>query len=200
MRNKMQNLLLSALLTVLLVGFGVQPGVAQPPLKTVPVWSTDVGQLNQLGNMETVDEFTVRPPKGFKYLKQPGLDGVPIHGWVGETRADGTRPQFVMMTFSPSYDVRRSDLEPALAALMAGYEAEKKDWKRGPVEHGLINGIYFVRTRWEGFDVSLNRKLFGFSYLATVDKKIVQISSQDVEAFQTALALAEAAAQTFNKK
>ena len=197
----MRKFSLAALFLAISVGLCAPMGLAQTSTESLPVWTADSNLSGQLGGIETIDGFAVRPPKNFKYQQQPGLDGVPIHGWVGEPRADGTRPQFMMLVFPVSYDVHRADLDPGLIALLGSYESHHKDWKRGPIEHGLINGVYFVRTRWEGFDVSMGRKLYGFSYLAVIDKKIVQLSSQDVEQYQAAaLSLAEAATQTFRKK
>lgn len=201
MRNIMRKLSFTVLLLTISMGLYAEIGFAQRSSETLPVWAADPSLLSQLGEIETIEGFTFRPPKGFKYTQQLGYNGEPVHGWVGEPRADGTRPQFVMLTFPISYEVQRADLDPGLAELLKAYEAKQKDWKRGSIEHGLIGGVYFVRTRWEGFDVSIGRKLYGFSYLAVVDKRVVNLSSQDVEQFQaSALPLAEAAAFTFRKK
>jgi len=160
-----------------------------------------VGLASQLGTLEAVEEFTVQPPKGYKFVKGAGPDGAVIYGWSGEKRSTGTAPQFLILIFSPESEVRQSDMEPGLAALLVSFATGKTDWKLGPIEHGVVNGHPFVRTRWEGFEASLGYKVFGFSYLTIVGKKVIHLSSQDVEPFKTeALGLAESAARTFRKK
>ena len=142
------------------------------------------------------------PPKPYvRPNLPPGPENPMLYGWAGAMRDDRTVPQFVIMTFSPEGVVRQVDMEPALAALVDRVKIGKKDWKQSPFEHGVINGLPFVRTRWEGFEVTFGRKLFGVSYLTIVGQKVIQLSSQDVAPFHTAsLSLAESAVKTFKKQ
>jgi hypothetical protein len=197
----MRNLLLSLLIFGLVFLAGTENMAAQHSAKSARIWVPDASQLSKLGGIETVEEFTVRPPNGYKYVNGAGPDGSMIYGWSGPKRSSGTAPQFLILIFSPESEVRQSDMEPGLAALLASFADGKTGWKLGPIEHGVVNGLPFVRTRWEGYETSLGYKVFGFSYLTIVGKKVIHLSSQDVEPFQTeALALAEAAARTFSKK
>ena len=183
----------------LLLSF-VAAGNAQkaPAKETTATWKNDASAATKLGPAEKVDGFLIDPPKGYLRVVPPGPEDTKFTGWVSDSRADGTRAQLVVMTFTPSGEVHQADLEPGLKALIDNMQAGRRDRKQGAYEHGSINGLPFVRTRWEAFDTTVGRTIFAFNYLTFVRGTVVQISSQDVEPYQkSALELAEASVLTF---
>jgi hypothetical protein len=158
------------------------------------VWASDVSLAAKLDPPQKLEQFLIRLPKGYIPIRQPGPAGSVIDGWAGEPRADGTRGQVVILRFSPGPDeiVKQADMEPALLTLVEGFQKGKINWKQEAVEHGVINGIPFVRLRWSAVHSSLNRKMSGFSYLTIIGRVVIQLSSQDVEPFHVdALRLAK---------
>ena len=71
----MRNLFLS----ILIVGVGylalVEPVFAQRSVKPGATWAADESLLSQLGTVEAFEEFTVRPPKGYRRVDMPVRTG-----------------------------------------------------------------------------------------------------------------------------
>ncbi len=186
---------------VLLISFSAFPPSAittQDPSK-LPDWKPNQLHLDRLDAARSVDEFLIRPPKGYIAATRIGPFGSEATGWAGPPRGNGTRPQVMLLWAKlPPEELKKYSLEQMLDELVAGLALERENWQRTPPEKGMINGVVFVRTRWSGKDRSLNHKLHGFVYVALLGEKVVQLSSQDVEPHhQEALELAESSALTF---
>ena len=186
--------LLSILITV--VPENVLSRQQQPELQT---WSLQEPNTTKLGPAESVDTFSIRPPKGYVAQTRPGPRGSKMTAWVGPQRSDGTSPQLMVLTLQLQPDeMANYKLEQTLEELVGALSVERKNWKRTATEKGMINGLLFARTRWQGDDVAIGLAMRGFVYVAIAGNKLIQISSQDVEPhYERALRLAESSALTF---
>jgi hypothetical protein len=170
-------------------------GSQNTPLAT---WAPDRTLLSRLAPAVSLSGFQLRPPDGYTLQKQVHGSGR-IFTWIGPPRQDGTRPYLMVSVLTPPSGVRnRYTAEGALDMMLAGVQRRRVDWKRSAAEHGRVNGLEFVRSRWSGVERTTQQKMHGFSYVTVKGSTIIQISSQDVEPHeQSALRLAEAAALTF---
>ncbi|HEY5885458.1 MAG TPA: hypothetical protein VIT88_12265 [Pyrinomonadaceae bacterium] len=164
-------------------------------------WNAAEPLLSQLEADCAIDNFAIRPPKGYSPQTRPGPHGSIATAWAGPPRSDGTRPQVMVLTVRLTPEERQKyRLEQALDELVSSLRARRKDWTMSATEKGLINGLVFVRTRWQGEDLTSGLKMHGFVYVAFVDDMLVQLSSQDVEPHhEAALKLAESSVLTFKK-
>lgn len=178
-----------------------QPTLTAQENPNLQKWNPAAALRGQLEADQAVDEFTISPPKGYSPQTRPGPHGSIATAWAGPPRADGTRPQVMVLTVSlPAEELRKYSLEQALDELTLSLRNRRKNWIRTATERGLINGLVFVRTRWNGEDIPSGLKLHGFVYVAIVDDTLVQLSSQDVEPHhEAALRLAESSVLTFKK-
>ena len=167
----------------------------------LPDWTATESLTGQLEAPDTVDKFTIRPPKGYSPQTRSGPHGSNITAWVGPPRSDGTRPQVMVLTVKlTAEELQRYNLEQALDELVSSLRAQRRNWTRTTTEKGLINGLIFVRTRWKGEDLSIGFKLYGFVYVGIVGDTLIQLSSQDVEPHhEEALKLAESSVLTFER-
>ena len=164
-------------------------------------WNAAEPLLSQLEADHAIEQFTIRPPKGYAPQTRPGPHGSKATAWAGPPRADGTRPQVMVLTvkLSPE-ELRKYNLDQALDELVQSLSHLRRHWTRTTHEKGMINGLVFARTRWQGEDTSSGLKMHGFVYVAFVHDTLVQLSSQDVEPHhEAALKLAESSVLTFKK-
>jgi hypothetical protein len=89
--------------------------------------------------------------------------------------------------------------EEGIAGYLSSMKQQKSNWNQSAVERGQVNGIPFVRVRFNCVDTSSGRALRGFVYCGTVDRDLVLSSSHDFEG-HSALTITEAAALTIRKK
>jgi hypothetical protein len=74
------------------------------------------------------------------------------------------------------------------------------NWEQSAREHGRINDLKFVRTRWDG-DRAMKSKMHGVMYSAKDGSRFIEIASYDDEPNDgPSLKLADAAAATFKRK
>ncbi|MCI0665140.1 MAG: hypothetical protein L0220_29090 [Acidobacteria bacterium] len=167
-----------------------------------PDWAPDKALADKLGALVDVEEFQLRVPKQYQPISQPGPAGSNVIAWVGTERSDGTRPYIMVGTvrLNPEQRLKLSS-EQALDMFLTSIEKRRKDWNRTPAERGKVNEIPFVRAQWSGTEVTSEKKMRGFCYVTIDNRKLVQISSQDVEPHdKETLLITEAAALTFVKK
>lgn len=165
----------------------------------LPDWKANEALLDQLEAAISVHKFSIPPPKGYSFQTRLGPDGSKATAWTGPPRSDGTRPHVMLLTFTlPPEELRKHNLEQVLDELLASIRQRRKDWTRTATEKGLIHGLTFVRTRWNGRDLSTGLKMHGFIYVAIVGETVIQLSSQDIEPHhEQALKLAELSVLTF---
>lgn len=100
----------------------------------------------------------------------------------------------------PPAELKKYDLEQALDELVASLSYQRRNWTRTVTEKGLINGLTFVRTRWNGQDLPTGLKMHGLVYVAIVGETLIQLSSQDIEPHHVeALKLAELSILTLER-
>lgn len=177
------------------------PALGAPKTSTAPAWRPDAALLNRLAPVARVGQFELRPPKGYAMQRKPGPGKSEGVAWVSAPREDGTR-SYVMLVIAqlPAKEARKYTPEQTLDKMLQGVQARRtKDWKRSATEHGMLNGLPFLRARWSGVAQEAPLKLRGFHYLTVLDGKIIQLSSQDLESNPNALKLAEASVLTFKK-
>lgn len=168
-----------------------------------PVWLSDKSLSEQLASAVSIAKYQIRPPKGYIALHTlSGPSGSSADSWAGITRPDGTRPyiMFVHLTIPPK-QANQYTLKQISDKMLAAIERRRKAWKQSPTEQGIINGLTFMRSYWQGTDVANGQPMHGFSYVAKDGNTILQLSSQDFDPYQkVALPLAEASALTIKKQ
>ena len=157
--------------------------------------------ISELEADQAIDRFTIRPPKGYSPHTRSGPHGSVATAWAGPPRADGTRPQVMVLTVKLlAAELQKYTVEKALEELVSSLSHQRRHWTRTTTETGMINGLVFARTRWNGEDIASGLKLHGFVYVAMINDTLVQLSSQDVEPHhEAALKLAESSILTFKK-
>jgi hypothetical protein len=169
----------------------------------LPVWSPAKALSAQLMPAVTIDKYQIQPPKGYVPLpSKSGPNGSTANAWGGLIRADGTRPYLMVFQFSvPAEEGNKYTLQQISAKMLASVEQRRKNWNQSTPEQGTINGITFIRTYWQGTDVTNGRPMHGFNYLGKDGDTLLQLSSQDLNQHQKiALPVAEASALTFKKQ
>lgn len=199
-----RNLSKKIVQTLLCVSYSIFPPLwlaGQQPA-TLPDWKVNEASLNQLETASSVDEFSIRPPKGYSLQKRTGPHGSKMAAWAGPPRVDGTRPQVMVMTaMLPPDELKKYNLDQALDELVSSLSYGRKEWTRTATEKGLVNGLIFGRTRWSGLDLHTGWKMHGFVYVAIVGKTVIQLSSQDLEPHhEESLKLAELSLLTFKSR
>ena len=164
-------------------------------------WNAAATLVTELDTDHAIDKFTIKPPKGYSPQTRPGPHGSIATAWAGSPRADGTRPQVMVLTVKlTAAELQKYTIETALEELVLSLSHKRRQWTRTTTEKGIINGLVFARTRWKGEDVASGFKLHGFVYVAIVNDTLVQLSSQDIEPHhEAALKLAESSVLTFKK-
>ena len=165
-------------------------------------WAPKTDQLPKLTKEETIDRYKIKIPGNFTVHTRTG-DPKIISGniWVGEKRADGVRP-YLMLTIAspPKEELDKLTLQQSLSTFLAVLEKKQKNWKQNKVEEGVIGGIKFIRSYWEGTEPKSGRPLHGFNYVAIDGERVINLSSQDTDPFyKESLLLTESAVLTFKK-
>jgi len=165
-------------------------------------WAPKNDLLPKLTKEETVDRYKIRIPENYTVHTRTG-DPKVISGniWVGEKRADGIRP-YLMLTIAspPKEEMDKLTLQQSLTTFLAVIEKKQKNWKQIKTEEGLIGGIKFIRSYWEGIDPKSGRPLHGFNYVAIDGERVINLSSQDTDPYhKETLLLTESAVLTFKK-
>jgi hypothetical protein len=165
-------------------------------------WSPNKALLGQLAPATKVSKYQIQPPQSYTIHAMPGPAGISGDAWVGLARPDGTRPYIMLAFFTPpAGEKNRYTLKQFGAKMLAGIERRRKSWKQSSTEQGIVNGLTFLRTRWQGMDALTGQPMYGFSYVAKDANVFVQLSSQDFAPYKNpALSLAEASALTFKKQ
>jgi hypothetical protein len=165
-------------------------------------WTPDKLLSDKLDTTADIDDFQLRVPSNYRPVTKEIMPGSMMTAWVGTARADRTQP-YVLVTIQTVLDgdMSKVSAEGALNRFLEPAEKTSKNWTKTATEKGVINGLNFVRARWRGQDPATGKIRHGFSYVTVKDRKIIQISSQDLESYQKdGLGLAETAALTFKKR
>ncbi len=190
-------------LALIAVGCGqstTSPAGTQP--NTRPAWQPDSALMDKLGEPVDLGGYLVQPPKGYpKTMPQGGPPGLNVFAWGGTSRPDGTAPMFMISIGKPPAGERIPPLDKYLSISLEGIKKRRQDWSETPGEGGSINGLTFLRARWNGTEPAKGWKMHGIMYVAINEGTVIQISTQDTEPHdQEALKIGEAAALTFIKK
>ena len=197
---------------VLLCSAGVVLGAMIPVLppsptqgkqeQTSPGWAGQSDLLADLSAEVNMSTFRLRPPKGYGLVEQPGPRGSKASAWKGAARPDGTSP-WVMVAIAPipPEETNVSTLEEALDKFLDAVRRRRVDFQRTRPEVGQVNGVTFIRARWDGTEPDRQLRMHGFMYVAIDGRTVIQLASQDVEPHhEKALKLAEAALLTFQRR
>ncbi|HEV3081481.1 MAG TPA: hypothetical protein VGY66_17005 [Gemmataceae bacterium] len=168
----------------------------------LPIWKTEPALLMELGPEVAVDKYSVRPPRGYERVTPPAGTVPPVGQfffWASEPREDGTAASLTMMIVTPPGNEEFPSLEDAHEQSLESIKRRRQTWMVTRREAGLVGGIRFLRSRWNGMDADLG-PMHGFSYSAFDGRAFISIASQDIrQHHQQALKIAEAAALTFRK-
>jgi hypothetical protein len=157
--------------------------------------------LDKLGPEASLREYVVRPPKGYAEALRQQKEGFQLVVWRGEARPDRTAPALMVTLTTIPPGEKMTTPENYLVADLAQVRKRRPSLTHTRPERGRVNGLEFVRSRWEGDDPQFGRKMRGFTYAAVDGRTVITIASQDFEPHhEAALKLAEAAAQTFRKR
>jgi hypothetical protein len=205
MRKSLKALFLPFIAVVLLAaGCSGKAGDSSSASEPLQVWEPDAKLLQKLGPMATVEEFQVRPPKGYSVSPPPpnAPAGMKGFAWAGALRDDKTAPQFMIVLQSPPPgEAKNMTLEQYLDKMLEGVKGRRTNWTQTPPERGQSNGLTFVRAYWTGTEPEKHWKMHGFMYVTKDASKFIHLTSQDVEPnHEQALKLAETAALTFKKR
>ena len=168
-------------------------------------WKPDAKAVKQLGPAVNLGSYTLRIPKGYELQETPQAPaGSKFWAWAGPARADGTKAQLLMnlLPIAPAQreQAKRLTLEQLAEKRIAAIRGQRTDWKQEKTEKGVINGVTFVRIRWEGTEPRNQWDMRGFVYVARDGDTILYLSSQDLKApGAQALPLADAAVLSFKK-
>jgi hypothetical protein len=173
------------------------------PSAPLPIWEPDAKLLEELGPMTTVDDYQVRPPKGYS-LNPPAPNttgAIRAYYWTGTPREDKTAPYLLItLVSSPPGEAKERTLEKELNELLEGFHRRRSNWTQTSPERGQVNGMTFVRSYWSGIDPESQAKMHGFMYATRDGSTFIHLSSQDVEPHRAhTLKLAEAAVLTLKK-
>src|SRR5262245_5166161 len=181
---------------------GLIANIGVPGKQADSQWAPKTDQLPKLTKEETIDRYKIKIPGNFTVHTRTGDQKI-ISGniWVGEKRADGVRP-YLMLTIAspPKEELDKLTLQQSLSTFLAVLEKKQKNWKQNKVEEGVIGGIKFIRSYWEGTEPKSGRPLHGFNYVAIDGERVINLSSQDTDPFyKESLLLTESAVLTFKK-
>jgi hypothetical protein len=174
----------------------MMPPVPQPNAQG-PVWAADPALVNQLAPEAAVQNYRIRPPKGYA-LRQQNLPGALTCAWKGTPRADGTTPLFVAAAGLMKPTEVNMTLDALIDANAAGLRRGFPGLVVSARETGQINGLSFIRARLEA--TAQGKKIRGFLYLAKDGRDFVSALFLDAEPhFAETGKVAEAAALTVRK-
>ncbi len=172
------------------------------PKTNAPDARPDPELLGKLGQRAEVTEgYSIRPPKGYRKVTPPNPPtGATLAAWVGARRDDGTAPMIQIIIVRPPAGEEAKDPEEFLSKMIKGVQRRRKDWNQTKAESVKINGLIFLRTKWEGTSPQLGM-MHGVMYTAVEGRSHISIHCQDVEPHhKKALSIGEAAARTFKRK
>jgi hypothetical protein len=165
-------------------------------------WTPKSELIAKLTKEETIDQYKIRIPENFSVHTRTGDPRI-ISGyiWVGKKHADGVEPHLMLTIASPpKEELEKLTLPYSLATFLAPIEKRRANWKQSTPEEGLIGGIKFIRTYWEGAEPKSGRSFHGFNYVAIDGERVINLSSQDSDPhYKETLPLTEAAVLTFKK-
>ena len=199
MKNLVWNFLMRPSLSVLLPSVLLLTGSAHAaPHAPKTVWKPDPQFIPKLAPETTIDGYRFRPPGG--YLHREIKQGQPLHAWEAPKRKDGTHASLTLMVMHiPDRDPRTFPPDKVLDRFVGAVERSRTNWTRIPTQHGEVNGLPFVRTRWVGTDKITHRKMEGFQYVAVDGRTLVVVGSQDLDGQDSSLKLAETSVLTLRK-
>jgi hypothetical protein len=164
-------------------------------------WKPDPSRVGGLAPETSLPDFRLRPPEGYHLIRRQERFGEGF-AFVGPARADGTHPMVMGVVMKrPSPQAPMPTPEKALADSLAIVARRRRQFSPSSPEHGTINGVPFVRARWDGADLQTGKMMHGVYYVAVDDRRIFQLSTQDLDPYsQQSLPLGEASLQTFQKQ
>jgi hypothetical protein len=167
--------------------------------KVVEDWKPDAEFASKLSSRTQCCGFTIQPPVG--YTRRNVAQGrQELVGWQGPSRDNGTRSSFSIAVATPPPNEELPSLDIAILKLIQNIKNRRSDWQESGPSYGQIGGIDFVKKTWSGIDLQQDVKLAGVIYVALVDGKVVQLSTQDLDPQpDDGMKLAEASIRTFGK-
>jgi hypothetical protein len=180
-----------------------KPAVPEKP-REIATWAPDPALLDQLGPYVDVEGFQVRPPKGYAPIRAPRADPRwKYFGWSGKIGRNWTAPRFLIGIATAPANDNLSTPESILEQSLLGIRRDLSlaaTWEQSVREHGRINELKFLRTRWSG-ETPKKLKMHGVVYSGRDGSQFIQIASIDSEPNDgSSLKLADAAAATFKRK
>jgi len=208
LQSKIQKFVFVSLLNALALSMSCTLS-AKPDKKSTLIslgWRSNAAYSKLLAPPVSVNGYYVRPPLGFTFQKKQILSDAKIGyqcDWHGPTRADGTRPRFVLAVFNlrPGA-VSQEDAEASLNSGLDAMNTDVKHYVHTDPEHGKANGMGFVRAYWkrDPNDPDDGKRFHGFQYEYVQGATSIVIIGSDVEPHdRSTLDLLEAAALTFHK-
>jgi hypothetical protein len=171
------------------------------PSGSASTWEPDKALVDQLEPYQDVDAYQIRPPKGYRFmpLHTPDQKGFL---WTGPLRADTSAPELTaVITTSPfPGEAMALSLESFVERWLAKGKKVFPNWQQTPAERGQVNGLTFLRVKWQWPTEYINTKSWGREYFAQDGAKFIRITIHDMAPDDQALPLGEAAALTFRKK
>jgi len=154
----------------------------------------------KLAAVQRAGAFELQPPADYELQTHPAPHGAALEAWVSAPRPDGTRCYLMLLTLHGPAGGKKYKLQEVENKMLAGVRRRRSSWKQSPSESGTINGVSFIRTYWKGADAQTGQMMHGFSYVARDGSGFLQLSSQDVEPYNTeTLPLMEASALTVRR-
>jgi len=177
-------------------GVGNQKGVSKPK----PRWDPEPGLLDKLGPVAGLQDWRIRPPKGYLMEQRFEFTG-PKFLWKGPLRPDRTKPTLAMSI------VNLGAVNQSLDQVFKNQLADlKKSWawylphvKIDAAEYGQINGKDFARSHFRLSNASGTIKMQGFVYLTMQGTIAYSFLATGKEQNQQDLKLHEAAVCTFSR-
>lgn len=152
----------------------------------LPVWSLIESESNLVGPAFAIGQLELCPPKSFRFFKR--YEAASTYCWVGPIREDETYPLFIVIVTALPPGHVNAPLKALLEDSLAGIRQRRRQWSAKPIEHGIVNGLPFVRSSWEGVATDAAREglagrmMHGIVYLTVCDKTAFIIMCQDAAA------------------
>jgi hypothetical protein len=163
-------------------------------------WEPAKALLEDLGPETAVGPYRLRPPRTYSLVKQGGVGKIPLTGWAGPRRPDGTAPILFVAVAPVAPGERDLSLEQFLQKFLEGLRTQFEDADIVQTERGRLGGLDFIRTRVQGVVPKVRKRGFGFIYLARDGDTGVVLFYLDVaHRFHETVGLVETSALTFRK-
>jgi peroxiredoxin len=149
------------------------------PAGAPPRWQPGSVALSQLDDEIAVGPYRVRPPKGYTWENPaPEPPGRGTYRWEGPAPPGRAAPVFEV-AFMPAPGGK--DLEAQLAKDVEAVAGPRRlGWSCSTAERGEVNGITFVRARWNVQEHPQKFAGAGVIYLGLDGDTLVRISCREI--------------------